>query len=112
MPILGFMPPRKSFLQRHELDQRRKIDASMEALVGDTRFADFMEEVGSLREAALDATNELEIIKSERATLACIAEATAYKRILNIYEDKRAAFIAKAELAREQREQSADAEQT
>lgn len=105
------MPTRKSFLQRHELDQRKKIDASIEALAGDTRFADFMEEIAGLREAALDATNELEIIKSERATLACIAEATAYKRILNIYEDKRAELLARMDREREVREQESGSQQ-
>lgn len=102
---------RQSFFQRYELDQRQKIDASLSSLVGDERFADFMMEVSSLRDAALEALNELEIIKSERATLATISEAAAYKRILNIYEDKRAELLAK--LAREREQRDAElAEQT
>lgn len=96
---------RQSFLQRYELDQRQKIDASMSSLVLDERFADFMMEVASLRESALDSLNEVEIIKSDRATLAVISEASAFKKILNIYEDKRAEMLARQAREREMREQ-------
>ena len=98
-----------AYLAQFELEQRRRIDASLDALITDTRFADFMLEVASLREMSLDSLSEVEVIKSDRATLCAISEASAFKKLLNIYEDKKNALMAKAELEKQRREEEAEA---
>lgn len=97
-----------SFLARHEQDQRRQIDAAIDSLIADERFALFMLEVASLREMSLDSLSEVEIIKSERATLCAISEASAFKKIIDIYADKRAQLMAKREAEAAQREVETD----
>ena len=78
----------------------------------DERFADFMLAVADLRESALDSLDELEIIKSERATMAVVSQASAFKKIISIYEDKRRTMLAQQAREREIREQELAEQQT
>ncbi len=94
-------------LRQNDLETRRRIEVSISELVMDSRFVDFMQEIGSLREMSLETLEEVEIIKSERATLAVVSQASALKKIYNIYEDKRSEMMARAQLEKEQRDAQA-----
>ena len=97
-------------LRQNDLETRKRIDASISALVADERFVDFMAEIASLREMALESLEEVEIIKSERATMAVICQASAFKKIYSIYEDKRSELQARMQMENEQRQAAAELE--
>jgi len=94
-------------LSSHDAEQRRIIDAAIEDLIGHERFAHFISEVISLRELSLSSLEEIEVIKNERATLCAIAEAAAFKKLIDIYTDKRAQFLARVAQEREREAEAA-----
>lgn len=62
----------------------------MTALAHDARFEHFIDAVREYREKAIDALSDsAEVVKSERATLACIGEIAAYKSIISVYDEFR-----------------------
>jgi len=75
----------------YEYDQRRQqaFQSAMAGLALDARFGLFIEVLREYREMAIDNLSTKEVIGNERASLACIGEAAAYKTIISIYEDFR-----------------------
>lgn len=76
--------------RERSLDRQKFFEAAMQGLVADTRFEHFIDAVREYRERAIDSLSDApEIIKSERATLACIGEIAAYKSIISVYDEFR-----------------------
>jgi hypothetical protein len=75
----------------HEYEVRRQaaFQSAMAGLAMDPRFGMFIEVLREYREAAIDNLTQKDVIGSERASLACIGEAAAYKAIISIYDDFR-----------------------
>lgn len=77
--------------QRERYQERKQFfEQAMTALAHDVRFEHFIDAVREYREKAIDALSDsAEVVKSERATLACIGEIAAYKSIISVYDEFR-----------------------
>lgn len=86
--------------QRDRNAERQRIfEGAMLELCRDPRFEHFIDAIREYRETSIDSlSNAPDIIKSERATLACIGEIAAYKSIIAIYDD----FIARPPVGSEE----------
>ena len=68
--------------------RQRAFEGAMMDLCRDPRFGHFIDAIREYRETAIDSlSNSASIVKSERATLACIGEIAAYKSIISIYDE-------------------------
>lgn len=66
---------------------QKRLQNALVGLAKDTRFAEFMAEVKSMREAAVSNLCDGNVIVNERATLACIGEIASYESILSLYQE-------------------------
>lgn len=85
-------------LAEHQLQRQKRIQSSLIGLAADTRFRDFMETVRECREGALLNMVDGQVIRNERASLACIGEVAAYMALIRTYEEA----VAQAALQREE----------
>ncbi len=88
--------------------RQQAINSATIALISDPRFAHFIEVIRQNREMAIENLSDGNVIKSERATCACIGEIAAYKSIIQFYDDKKSQVEQHAQMAEEQAAQRAE----
>lgn len=84
---LGF--PKTMTTRERALERQKFFEAAMLELCRDSRFEHFIDAVREYRERAIEALSEGDVIKNERASLACIGEIAAYKSIISVFEEFR-----------------------